>query len=207
VPTGLVAVDGEQMPESDAVTTGGYAVTYAENTAGGSESLIQINQTMANETGNISGVIVVNDDRELWTTATSADQLAYSDEANVTVGAIGWRETITATRTGWTVHGNGTVYAVDLEHENESVRAFTSESVRANATLDGHRIALAPVEDGFEVIVTDDSEEWTAGLPAENESTTVGELTVSTVHTGDGASVVASIEDTRVPIAERETYA
>lgn len=209
VPMGLTVVGDDAVPETNAMAVDDYAVTYAENTTSGQSWVIDVSEEEDAENGTVSGVIVVNDEREMWTLGVTDELLAFEGEGNVTVGGVDWRETIHVERTGWEVLGNDTVYAVDVarEGDGETTRAFTSESASAAAELDGHTVDVVPTDDGFDLEVSADGEDvGTASVPDVGESTSVGDLSFSTVESGDAARVVAATDDARVQIAERETY-
>ncbi len=207
VPLGLVAVGGDAMPD-DGLTAGDYAVSYEENATGGQEFLVDVGEE-ATENGNVSGVIVASDERELWTVAVSDELLAFEGEETVTVGGIGWRETLHVERTGWELLGGETAYAVDIESEDEgeTARAFVSEPAPVDAELDGQTVTVVPTDDGFDLAVEAEGETvGTASIPAVGESVTVGELSFSTVETDGVTRVEVETDDARVPIAERESY-
>ncbi len=210
VPLGLVAVGADSMPDEGAVMAGDYAVTYAENATGGQEWIVDTGEEEEiDDLGaeNVSGVIVVSAEREIWTLGVDDELLAFQGEENVTVGAIGWRETVHVERTGWEVVGNDTVYAVDLTLNDETTRSFTSDPARANAELAGYTVEVLPTDDGFDLAVRSDGETvGTEPIPDANESTTVGDLSLSTVDDGETVHVVAETDDTRLQIAEKETY-
>ncbi|WP_331233904.1 rhomboid family intramembrane serine protease [Natronorarus salvus] len=208
VPLGLVAVGGDAMPGTNAVTAGDYAVTYEENATAGQEWIVDVGEE-ATGSGNASGVIVVSDDRELWTVAVTEEILAFEGRETVTVGGIGWRESVTVERTGWEVLGTGTAYAVDITPESEegTTRAFTSDPVRASADLDGHAVEVVPTREGFDLVVETDGEPaGSAPIPAAGEVVTVGDLSFSTVEEGETTRVVVETDGVSVPIAERERY-
>jgi membrane associated rhomboid family serine protease len=207
VPLGLVAVGDDAMPD-DGLTAGDYAVTYEENATSGQEFLVDVGEETT-ENGEVSGVIVASNDRELWTVAVSEEVLAFEGEETVTVGGIGWRETLHVERTGWEVLGDETAYAVDIESENgnETTRAFASDPVPVDAELDGHTVEVVPTDDGFDLAVEFDGETvGTAPIPAVGESVTIGDLSFSTVEEDGVTRVEAETDDVRLPIAERESY-
>ncbi|MEM4780917.1 MAG: rhomboid family intramembrane serine protease [Halalkalicoccus sp.] len=208
VPVGLTAVGEDAMPEAGAVTAGDYAVTYEEDATSGRESTVDVGDEEALVGDDVSGVIVVSDERELWTVAVSEAILAFEGEETVTVGGVGWRETIHVERTGWEVLGDDTAYAVDLSPEDdETTRAFTSDPVEANAEIDGRTVAVVPTDDEFDLAVRADGETvGTAPIPEVGGSTNVGALSFTTVEDGDTVRVLAEADDVRIAIAERETY-
>ncbi|WP_132058854.1 rhomboid family intramembrane serine protease [Halorussus amylolyticus] len=208
VPAGLTVVDADAVPEGG-VSAGDYAITYAENATSGQELVVDTGDEAADEPTNVTGVIVASDDREIWTVGLDRRTLAFRGEGNVTVGGVGWRETVHVERAGWEVLGNDTAYAVDLEPDDggETVRAFTSEPSLASAEVDGRSLEVVPTEDGFDVAVVTDGEPVDAApVPETDESTDVGGLTVTAVADDSGTQLVAESDDTRVRFAERETY-
>lgn len=207
VPLGLVVVADDAVPGSGGLEVGGYTVTYEENVTGGQEFVVDpVDPDAQDETLETrqSGLIVVDPDRELWSLGARAETIAYHGNESVELGGLGWRETVTADRTGWDVVGNETAYVVDLEADGERTRSFASEPVRADVRLDGLAIEVVPTDERFELRVTEDGSELGVELvPAANESATVGEVQFST--TDDGDRLVASVDDTDVLVAERET--
>lgn len=209
VPFGLTVVGEEGMPDEGAVVAGDYAVTYAEGADSERDWVFDVGDEEDLEAADASGVVVVSERREIWTVAVTEELLAFRGGANVTVGGVGWRETVRVERTGWDVLGNDTVYAVDLATAGEagSTRAFAADPAAANAELDGRTFEVVPTDDGFGVAVEADGEAvGTAPIPEAGESTTVGDVSISTVDDGDATRVVAETDDARVQIAERETY-
>lgn len=205
IPAGLVVVDDGSVPGSEAVEVRDYNVAYGENVTVQQGSLVDVgNET---EPVNISGVIVTSTDREIWTIGAREQSLAFSGNDTVVVGGVGWRETVEVNRTGWTVVGNDTVYAVDLTYDGETTRSFRSDPSRADARIDGYAVAVAPTTDGFELrVVEDGSTVGATPIPAVNGSATVADLQLETrVEDGTERIVVVSGE-TAVQVAERETY-
>jgi hypothetical protein len=150
-------------------------------------------------------MIVVNEQRNIWITASETSDLKDSGEMTVPVGGIGWRETVTATRHGWNVIGNDSAYVVDLSHDGETVRAFHSDPAEARAQIGNKSVAVEAVGEQFLLNVTRDK--TTVGrvaLPSVNESARLGTLTFETERIDGTASVFAVEHGTRVLIAEQE---
>ncbi|MEF8812989.1 MAG: rhomboid family intramembrane serine protease [Halovenus sp.] len=157
--------------------------------------------------GNSSGVVVVSDRRNLWSTPADPADLAHSGVATVPVGGVGWRDVVEANRTGWTVAGAGAAYIVDLSWEGEQVRSFVSDAVDSANRLDGHTVAVEPTQEGFVLNITrEGTVVGTAPIPAVNGTVTVGDLQFVTEPGDDAPEVFAERGDTRVHIATRETY-
>ena len=206
VPLGFVVVaDDAGVPGGTAVDVRDYNLAYGENVTAQRDTLVDF----GNETDpvNVTGVIVESGDRELWGVAVREESLAFAGNDTVVLGGLGWRETVEANRTGWTVPGNDTVYAVDLTHEGATTRSFRSAPSTADVLVDGRRVAVAPTTDGFELrVIENGSTVGTAPIPAANESAAVGDLRLETRVEDGTARVVAVADRTEVQVAARETY-
>ena len=204
VPLGLVVVDD---PTLDAgVEVGDYTVAYVENETADRTQLVDFggNETVESE---FSGVVLVSDEREMWTVGERAELLEHTGNATVTVGDLGWRATVEVERTGWEVLGNDTVYAVDLETDGETTRSYTSDSARANVLLDGHAIELVPTEPDFVIrVTTNGSTVGETTVSEAREGTRVGDLEIETRYVDGTEAIVASVDETEVQFAEREEY-
>ncbi len=191
--TNYLRMSDDPVPDSETITIERYEITYAEDTPHGRLGT------------NESGVIVVNEQRDIWISAVDKSDLADSGEATIPVGGIGWRETVTATRHGWDVVGNDSAYAVDLEHDNETIRVFRSSGSATRAQIANKTIAVEPVDDQFRLNVTRDGEILgNVELPASNETARVGALEFDTETVDGTPSVFAQQNGTRVLIAEQE---
>ena len=215
VPLNMLVVDDTGFEDEVDATleVDGYTVAYGENVTSGQAPILEpegIDEQA--EDGfdlNQSGVIVVDETRQLWTVGVPEEGLAYEGNETVELGDIGSHEQVAVERTGWDVVGNTTAYAVDLEYDDETVRSYASDSVVATARLDGHEVAVEPTDDAFALRVTSDGS--TVGeteIPSVNESTTVGDLQFSTEETDDVVKVVGASADgdTEATVATREEY-
>jgi len=190
----LPGMDEDPVPDG-AVAVEDYRVTYAENASHG-----RIDSTD-------SGVIVVSERRDVWTTAVSKEKLAHEGSEPVPVGGVGWRAVVTAERRGWEIVGNDSVYAVDLRVGGERTRSFTSPERLANVRIDNHSIKLTPASDRFRVaVVRNGTAVGGAPIPGRNESVTVGPIRFVVEPDGDTVSLLATADGTRVEVAERETF-
>jgi hypothetical protein len=206
LPLGLVAVGDGAVPGSGGVAVGDYTVTYEEDAPSGQDSLLDLEDDEASDARQ-SGVIVVSDERELWSVAVSQEVLEHEGRETVEVGGVGWRESIHVDRTGWEVLGSEPAYVVDLEHDGETTRSFGSEPARVNAQLDGHAIDVVPADEGFLLRVSDDgSTVGEAPIPDVGETATVGEVEFSTAEVDGNVRVFATTGGSEVQIAQRETY-
>ena len=179
-------------------------MVYAENVTNQQTGVV--NLTVLGETTRVrtSGVIVVSAERHLWTRAVSAGRLRFAGRARVPLGGPGWRETVAASRGGWVVAGNGSVYRVFLRAGDDPWRlAYLSEPRTADPVLAGHNVTLDPRPDGFYLDVTRDGTTVAyLPVPAENTSVTGAGLTF----TRRSDRLLASVNGTRVEVAARETY-
>jgi len=201
VPFGFATVSGELPADTATVEVRDYTVTYVENEPNQYVSLV--NEYLYGESQAIrsSGVVVLNEERRVWIQAVSKSRLAFRGGAAVRVGGLGWRETVYADREGWSLVGNGSVYKVTLRERGERKRlAYASDSRRARPVIDGRNVSIAPVDGGFEAVVsTNGSVLGRAPVPASSNATTVGGLTLNRT----GRDLVAVSNRTRVQVASK----
>ena len=152
----------------------GYEVTYGENVTNGQLNVIDIEGVGESTRLNTSGVIVRNTDRHIWSTAVSTSALANDGTAEIRLGGLTWQETVTASRTGWQAVGGDTTYRVTLSHDNRTRPLYNAGVVEAEPIVAGQRVSLNATPTGFSVGVNGTFAE----LPANNESTTLGRLTL-----------------------------
>lgn len=181
----------------------GYAIRYAEDVPNRLVSVVDVSALGETTAVNTSGVIVVNENREIWTADVSKPRLAFAGEATVRVGGLGWERTVAVRRTGWTVAGGNTTYKVFLRPDGENRRlAYVAEPATAEPILDDKDVSIAPAAHGYEIVVAGNGTTARTPVPANDESTTAGGITFER----DGPDLVATYDGTRIPIAERETY-
>lgn len=184
----------DPIPGEGELTVADYAITYEEDAP---------NARLSGS--NDSGVIVVSEARDIWSANVQDYQLEHRGEATVTVGGIGWHEQVTAERTGWNVDGNGSVYVVDLAHNDREQRSFTADPKTADSEIAGQSLSIAASEEAFLVNVTREGEQLdSAEIPAANESVQVAELTIEVIEEDDTERLFAEQDGTRVLIAEKE---
>jgi membrane associated rhomboid family serine protease len=187
-----IGIAEDSVPEG-AVAIGDYHVTYAENVSHGRIA------------SNDSGLIVVNEQRYIWSTVVSKDALAFQGRTRVPVGGIGWRETVEAQRTGWSVIGNDSIYVVDIATDETMVRSFTSAPSQASVTIANSQLTLVPTEDTFEVVVTREGQTVdSATIPVLNATATAGGLDFATRERQGTPSLVVSTNDTEMVVARKE---
>ncbi|MXR52502.1 rhomboid family intramembrane serine protease [Halovenus sp. WSH3] len=183
----------DPVPDGESITVDGYEVTYAEGTRHGRIGTEE------------SGLIVVNEQRQIWIAAAGKSDLKNSGTVTVPVGGIGWRETVTATRRGWNVVGNDSAYTVEVSHGDETVQAFRSGRSTARAEIANKTVAVEPGDGQFRLNVTrGDTVLGTTAIPAVNDSARVGSLSFETERTDGTPSVFAREDGTRVLIAKQE---
>ena len=205
IPAGLVVVDAGGVPGSESVEVRDYRVAYGENVTVGEDRLVEVGN--GTDSVDVSGVILTNPDRQLWTPAVREATLAFAGNETVVVGGLGWRETLEANRTGWEVVGNDSAYAVDLTHDGEPTRSYRSDPSRADARIDGRAFAVAPTTDGFELqVIENGSVVDSTPVPATNESAAAGGVVLENRVVDGTERIVVVADDTEVQVAERETY-
>ncbi|MFW5973950.1 MAG: rhomboid family intramembrane serine protease, partial [Natrialbaceae archaeon] len=195
LPGNLVPMSDDPVPDGETFSIADYEVTYAEDVEHG---------RIGSEE---SGVVVVSERRQIWTTAAEKSDLEHDGEATVPVGGVGWREVVTASRTGWDVVGGDPAYVVDLEYDGEEIRPFASASSESRAEITGRTVAVRPDGAEFLLEVTRDNE--TVGsvpVPDVNETAAVDGLEFATEVVDDRPSVFARENGTRVLIAQKEQY-
>ncbi|MFP9193446.1 rhomboid family intramembrane serine protease [Natronosalvus vescus] len=205
IPLSLAVVDDDSAP-AGGVEVGDYTVTYAENATSGQVPGVDLgdDELFASEQ---SGVIVVSEQRHLWTVPIRDVVLAHDGNGTVHVGGVDWRETVHVERTGWEVTGNDTVYVVDLEVNGEVTRSFESEPATAHAQIDEQSIVIVPTAEGFDVRITRDGERIDeTPLPSAGETATVGDLEIATEVVDGVDRLVVRGDGSSVQVAERETY-
>ncbi|WP_135826155.1 rhomboid family intramembrane serine protease [Halorussus ruber] len=206
VPVNLTTVGDASVPGGGpAVEVQGYNVTYAEEVQNQKVSAIDV--SLFGETTDVttSGVIVVNDDREIWATTASKGRLAFTGRVNVRVGGVGWSEVVTVQRRGWSAVGGGTAYQVWLRGPDDGnwTKTFASDPAVAEATLANRSVAVVPGSDQFALHVMRNNSTVASGpIPASGEDVTLDDLRFER----EGRKLYAAFEGTRVRVAVREEY-
>jgi membrane associated rhomboid family serine protease len=200
VPVNLVTAEGE-VP-GDPVTAEGYEVTYVEGVPNGMVSALPVEAFGESTQVNTSGVVVRNEERNIWLTAVSKGQLAQSGRARVVVGGIGWRDTVTAVREGWRAAGGGSAYRVRLVADGANRTAFTSEQARADLRIAGNNVSVAPENGTFVLVVGTENRTSRGPLPGTNESVRLQNVTF----VREEGAIVARHNGTEVTVATKESY-
>lgn len=200
VAVNLAAAEGDLPGEPASVD--GYEVTYAEGVPDGMVSAIPFSAFGETTEVTTSGVIVANPDREIWQTVVPKGRLAANGRATVVLGGVGWRDTVTAVRQGWSAVGGGTAYRVRLEHDGERRTVHTSEPVQAEPRVAGQNVSVAAENDSFYLIVSENNETVRRPLPERNETVTVRNVT----YVGGDGRVIATHDGTQVTVVRVERY-
>jgi membrane associated rhomboid family serine protease len=206
IPVNLTTVGDASVPgQGPAVEVQGYNVTYAEGVQNQKVSAIDV--SLFGETTDVttSGVVVVNDAREIWATSVSKNRLAFTGRVNVRVGGIGWSEVVSVQRRGWSAANGGTAYQVWLRGPDAEnwTKTFSSDSAVAEATIDNRSVAIVPESDQFALhVVQNNSTVADAPIPAKGESVTLDGIQFER----EDRKLYAEIDGTRVRVAVREKY-
>jgi membrane associated rhomboid family serine protease len=202
VPYNLFTVSGESpgITPENSVQVRDYTVAYAEGVPNQYISQIQISVFGETTSVSASGIIVVNDQREIWWQEISKARLAFDRRVAVRVGGIGWRETVIAKRTTWKVVGNHSVYTVHLKHDATRDLVFTSHPSQAQLTIANRNITIIPGETFSLRVTRNDTTLGQVPIPEPDKSASVGGITFVRVKN----KVYATTNQTRVRVA---TYA
>lgn len=205
VPLNLATVADPTPPgDGTVIDVGDYSVTYAENVTNQMVSVVNLSAVGETTQVRTSGVIVISEDRHVWSQSLSTGRLAFAGQGQVVVGGLGWRETVGAIRRGWSAAGNGTAYVVWLRPPDGDWRvAYHSPGVVAEPVVAGHRVGLRPENGSITLeLRRNGSTVNRSGFLAANESVDLGAVTL----VRENASIFATHNDTRVRVASRETY-
>ncbi|WP_114576651.1 rhomboid family intramembrane serine protease [Saliphagus sp. LR7] len=204
IPVNAFVVSGDtgDAGEEGTLAVEDYSITYAEGVENRLVGAVDIGPLESATTVETGGVIVSSSERQIWTDAVPAGELAFAGRSTVVVGGPGWRESVTATRAGWTATGGETAYQVWLAPAGgEPQHAFASGPARAALTLAGHDVSIVPEGGEFRVAIEGEVNA-TAELPEPGESVTLGPVTFER----EGSGLYGAVEGTRVQVASAETY-
>jgi membrane associated rhomboid family serine protease len=202
IPYNLVSIDSG--PETaDGVQVRDYTVTYAEQVPNKYIAGLDVPLVGDSLTVNTSGVIVTSERRNAWEAVVPAGQLASRGAVRVSVGGVGWRETIVVSRSGWSIVDGGSTYKVFVgQPEGGAKQVFTADPVRVPATLNGSQVTIAPDDAGYRVTVNRDNETVARGqLPQSDSKVTIGGIGFIR----DGRNLNASVGTTELRIAKRQS--
>lgn len=201
VPYNAIYLTAADEPD-DGVAVEDYVVTYDENVTDRYVAGTAVSFLADRVSVRTGGVIVASAERHAWFRVIAPDELAHDGTANVTVGGLGWRETVVVDRTNWNVHGGEEVYRVTARRRGGPPKhAYASKPVPSRAVVDGQSVRLEADADGFAVAVTGDGGDVArTRMPDPGESTAVAGIEV--VRRADRLYVERG--ETRVHIATRE---
>jgi len=196
----LQTVESTELP-NDPVEVRDYQVGYSENVTNQLYAMVDVPGLQQVTSVDSSGVIVYSERRNVWQLATSKSRLSSTGYTEVTVGGVGWRETVGVSRTGWSVVGGNRTYRVQLHPPDGASRvAFTSGPARADATIANRTITLQPADADFAVAIRRHNETIGVGaLPEAGSNTTVGAIRFER----DGRDLYANYDGTRVRVAQK----
>ncbi|MFB6253267.1 MAG: rhomboid family intramembrane serine protease, partial [Halobacteriaceae archaeon] len=202
IPINLTTVADTHYDNS--IDVAGYTITYQEGVPNQNVPAFNISLLGSTTAVKASGVIVVNEQRGIWTEKISTGKLAFYGQQAIAVGGIGWRKIIIAQRLGWVPVGGSPVYHVWLKPPGSDWQhVFASESSTASPIIDGKNISIVAANQTFYIQVTQSNTTiGRAVIPKTNQSVTVGGITF--IHKAD--SLIARAGQTRLIIATEESY-
>ncbi|MFT4958912.1 MAG: hypothetical protein ACI9EZ_002247 [Halobacteriales archaeon] len=212
IATNFITV-GSASPPDTTVEVRDYTVFYAEDVENQMVSVVEVEAFGESTTVNTSGLIVTNERRNIWTQQVSKARIAFIGRGSVTVGGIGWRERVSATRRGWSTTGGGTAYMVWLNPPDEDSRlAFASEPATADPVIGGRNISVVSREGSFYLEVTRNNssvgdvriEELSASESIHNRTAAVSVEELRFLRVGD--KIYAINNGTIVRVANKESY-
>lgn len=202
VGVGLNLASVPSPQEEPAMSVEDYDIYYGEGATDGMVALVELEAFGLTTEVRTSGVIVVSEERNVWRQVISATELETHGAERIRVGGIGWSEDIVAVRRGWVPVGADPVYRVWVGDGDSFTPAFGSEAQTARPVVGGHNFTVQPAKEGFAVTVTNGEENATVPIPDDGHSVSALDVELRT----EGEELVAYIDGSEVPIAERETY-
>ncbi|MCG1002817.1 MULTISPECIES: rhomboid family intramembrane serine protease [Halobacterium] len=203
VPVNLTTVADADLP-GDPVEVRGYEVTYAEDVT--NERVAGVDVPYFSQATNVSasGVIVASPEREIWTEEVSAGSLGFYGDQSVTVGGVGWQESVGVHRRGWVPAGASPVYNVYVTPPDSATRhVYSSDNATADPVVAGRQVRVTASSGGFDLdVLRDERVVDSTAIPQQNETTNAGGLTF----VRNGSRVLAEHENTTISIASRESY-
>jgi membrane associated rhomboid family serine protease len=203
VPYNVLTVgSGGELDSQESINIKDYEIYYVENVQNRLVTGLDIPGVDANVTA--SGVVVVSEKRNIWWTAFGKRNLAFFGSRTLHVGGIGWRDSVVANRTGWSIVGNTTTYRIRLRPaDGEFQTVYYSGEVVAEPVVAGRNVSLYPTDNGFTVAVRQGNVTLgRAPVPANTTSVTIGGLELA----NDSGQLFAAANGTRVRVATQEKY-
>jgi hypothetical protein len=202
----LGTVGTDTGADEQSVTVGDYEVLYGEHVRNRQIPAIDVPGLDGQSNQTTSGVVILNEQRHIWTRSVSTQRLKATGTERIPLGGIGWRETVTARLARWSVAGNHSVYNVWLRPASAENRThvFASSPSTADLTIDNRTVTLVPDDGEIELRVERENE--TLGrtrLPERNESVTAGGLTFTRTADGSRPTLLVERGGTSIRIAAR----
>jgi membrane associated rhomboid family serine protease len=205
VPVNTTTLRSDAPPDGvGSVEVRDYTVVYAENVPNRMVNVVNVSAFGETTRVRTSGVVVMSDERNVWSREVRAGRLAANGRARVVVGGVGWRAVVVAVRDGWSVEGGGSAYTVGLARAGERPQTtFTSGPATADPVLAGYNVSVEPGGDRFRLNLSrNGTAVATAPMPAPNESVTLAGVRFAR----DGTVLRAHVGNTSVTVARKETY-
>lgn len=205
VPISLTTLDdASPPPETNPIEIRDYTVVYAENVPNQMINVVDVSLFGETTKVNTSGVIVISDQRHIWSREVPPQQLSLTGRSTVVVGGVGWREVVVAKRTGWSANGGGVAYQVRMGRRGEDKQlVFQSEPATVGAVLRGLNVSVVPSSEEFVLRLSrNNTTVASAPIPAKNESVLMQGMNF----TREKDNVVASYNGTEITVAKKETY-
>lgn len=203
VPVNVTTVSEADLP-GNPVEIRGYEVTYAEEVQNERVAGVQLPYFAQATNVSASGIIVANEDREIWTEQVSAGELGFYGDRSVKVGGVGWVERVTVHRRGWVAAGGSAVYNVYVvPPDGDSRHVYASNSSTADPRIGGRQVRVDAADGGFGLeVLRNDTVIDSVEIPGDEKNATAGGLTF----VRNGSRVYAEFGNTSVQVASEEEY-
>ncbi len=198
VPFKAADLDRTGTPEGG-IEVEDYTISYAENVVNRNLAAVSVPFLRDSFEVTASGVIVSSPTRDVWEEVVPARQLAFDGRATVTVGGIGWRESIAVNRTAWTVVDGGSTFTVYMRTDGgPRQRVYVDDPVSVPAILDGKRVSIQPSTTGYQIAVSRNNTTVATGpMPTSDEPVTIDDLRFNR----SGQTLSVAYDRTRLQIA------
>lgn len=203
----LGVVGDDPVPNDRSVTVEDYEVTYAEDVRNQLIPAIDLPGLDDQTNQTTSGVIVVSRQRQIWTPAISKQRLLGTGGEQLTLGGVGWRETVIVGLERWAIAGNQSVYSVSLRPETtqNATDVFASPPSTAGQQIENRTVTLVPRDGEIDLRVKRANETIGRGpLPRGNQTVRYGGLTFALDHSSGSPVLLAVRGGTRIRIAARQ---
>ncbi len=202
VPYGFTSVPAGTagFTDNSSIDVDGYTIGYAEEVP--HQYINSVRLPFVGQLANVTtgGVIVVNENKELWWPERTTRELSHRGTTTIRIGDVGWQTPVTASRRAWSPVGNRSTYTVELESGQTHQLVHTEPPSTASPVIDGRRVRIAAGNQFSLSVIENGTPIDRTLLPQPNESITAGGLTFS--RTND--SLFAMTNATRVRVATYE---